>query len=232
MSHRRWMGLLFAVVACSEGRIGGDPFTAGSPMAEKATSAAWLPAPGGLRKLTVAQYQNSVSDLLGPGITVPADLEPDTAQNGFFAIAASHATISPAAAEKLEHAAYDLAAQALAPEHRDQLMPCKPSGVSDAACARQFVQKLGRGAFRRPLTAAELATYVKLATDAATTLKDFHAGLEFALAGLLQSPNFLFRVELGEPDAAGGGRLRYTGYELALVRALEHHAGCRAADCR
>ncbi|MET0390049.1 MAG: DUF1588 domain-containing protein [Polyangiales bacterium] len=228
--RRSLVGLLAVIAACTSGLIEqpSEPFRApdGSPSLPGAEAPGggasggagsddFAPAAARLRKLTVEQYQNSVSDLLGEGITVPTDLEPDTAQNGFYAIGASNATVSPAAAEKFERAAYDVAAQALAPDHRKDLVPCTPAATSDSGCARKFVQKLGLRAFRRPLTDAELTTFVKLADDAAKTLNDFHAGLEFALAGLLQSPSFLFRAELGEPDPDDAKRLRYTSYELA-----------------
>jgi hypothetical protein len=55
-------------------------------------SSVFAPAPATLRKLTVEQYRNSVQDLLGPGLDLPSDLEPDTAQNGFIAIGAARAT--------------------------------------------------------------------------------------------------------------------------------------------
>jgi len=197
------------------GAASGPGTSTGSAGSGASTGSAPKPAAATLRKLTVEQYQNSVHDLLGADIKVADDLEPDTAQNGFFAVGASNATISPAGAEKLERVAYDVAAQALAPARRAQLVPCTPAAVSDSSCARKFVQKLGRRAFRRPLTDAELNRYTKLADDSAGALKDFHAGLEFALAGLLQSPNFLFRVELGEPDAKDPARRAYTPFELA-----------------
>ena len=175
------------------------------------------PAPGGLRKLTVEQYENSVRDLLGAHVQLPPDieLESDVAQNGFYAVAASNATLSPAATEKLEQAAYALAAQALGSPHRADLVPCTPAAVTDRACAEKFLKDFGRRAFRRPLAAAELTRYLKIADSAAQTLGDFYQGLEFAVAGVLQSPNFLFRVELGEPDPENSARLRYSSYELA-----------------
>jgi hypothetical protein len=82
----------------TDGGIANDPNHPG-------TSATFVPAAAALRKLTVAQYQSSVRDLLGQGsasndITVPTDLEADTAVNGFFAIGAAKATVSPVAAEK------------------------------------------------------------------------------------------------------------------------------------
>lgn len=175
------------------------------------------PAPATLRKLTVEQYQNSVHDVLGADLQLPPEisLEADASQNGFFAVAASNATISPAAAEKLEQAAYALAAQALTSARRARLVPCKPAATSDSKCAETFLKSFGRRAFRRPLSADELARYTKIADSSAQALGDFYQGLEFAVAGVLQSPNFLFRVELGEPDPGDKTRLRYTGYELA-----------------
>jgi hypothetical protein len=182
-----------------------------------APSGAIEPAPAALRKLTVEQYENSVHDLLGPDVELPSSLqlEADVAQNGFYAVGASNATISPAAAEKLEQAAYALAAQALSSAHRAGFVPCAPSATSDSACAQKFLKDFGRRAFRRPLEAAELTRYAKIADDSAKALGDFYQGLEFAVAAVLQSPNFLFRVELGEPDPSDARRLRYTSYELA-----------------
>lgn len=234
------LALWLSVVACSTGQIeDAEGFGLGPAASGEDPSLppqVLVPGPGGgavvdpgvsgaaaaltlpnarMRKLTLEQYRNSVSDVLGAGIVVPSDLEPDTAQNGFYAVAASNATISPAAAEKLERSAYDVAAQALAPAHRASLVPCQPTGVSDAACARAFVTSVGRRAFRRPLTELELTRYTTIASTSATTLGDFHAGLEFALAGLLQSPQFLFRSELGEVDPTDAKRLRFTHYELA-----------------
>jgi hypothetical protein len=188
----------------------------GAPAAGSGKAAStFAPAPASLRKLTVEQYRNSVSDLLGSGVTLPTDLEPDTAQNGFYAIGAAKATISPAAVEKFEQAAYALASQALAPDKRARIVSCTPSGAVDSTCSRTFVKQFGRRAFRRPVSDAEIARYAKLADDSAAALKDFHAGLEFALAGMLQSPNFLFRAELGEPDPSSSARKRYGDYELA-----------------
>jgi hypothetical protein len=41
------------------------------------------------------------------------------------------------------------------------------------------------------------------------------AGLRSALNAILQSPSFLYRVELGAPSAADGGKLKYTDFEMA-----------------
>jgi hypothetical protein len=50
---------------------------------------------------------------------------------------------------------------------------------------------------------------------AAATLKDVNAALMHVTSALLASPNFLYRVELGQPDPAVPGRYRYSGWEMA-----------------
>lgn len=180
-------------------RLAGDPFE---------------PPPAALRRLTVQQYVNSVRELLGD-VELTVELEADTAISGFVSIGAARTTISPTAMEKYELAAYELATQALVPERREAFVGCTPDDVLDTACTQAFVTRLGRRAFRRPLSSDEVARYVGVAEQAAEALGDFHQGLEFAVAGLLLSPNFLFRVELGSPDPVNQALARYDGYELA-----------------
>jgi hypothetical protein len=192
-------------------RTGASPNGAPSP----SDTAAFEPAPAALRRLTIDQYQNTLNDLLGVNVALTTELEPDTASNGFYAIGAARGTISPAAAEKFENAAYEAAKQALVADRRATFVGCTPKAAVDTVCTKQFVEKFGARAYRRPLTAEESTRYVGVAENAAKSLNDFHAGLEFAVAGLLQSPKFLFRVELGEPDPSDAKRLRYNDYELA-----------------
>jgi Protein of unknown function (DUF1592)/Protein of unknown function (DUF1588)/Protein of unknown function (DUF1595)/Protein of unknown function (DUF1587)/Protein of unknown function (DUF1585) len=174
------------------------------------------PAPATLRRLTVAQYQNSVRDLLGGAITTPTDLEPDSQISGFASIAAARVAVSAHATEQFETAALALSHQALADTAtRGSLVKCAPSGPTDGACASQFVTSFGLRAWRRPLTADEVSRYATIATTAGGVLKDFYSGLEYAVAGLLQSPHFLYREELGAPDPSDSSRRVFQSYELA-----------------
>lgn len=97
--------------------------------------------------------------------------------------------------------------------------------TSDAALARVyagtdsagFIKAVGRRAFRRPLTDAEVATYTALFTtgSAMTGSKStFAKGAALVLRALLQSPSFLYRTELG----AAGTPL--SGYEVAAKLSL------------
>jgi hypothetical protein len=175
----------------------------------------FVPVAGALRKLTLAQYRNSVRDILGSEIVVPDNLEADNRVNGYSAIAAAQNTVSPTAAEKLETAAYDIAAQAMKEPLRSRLVTCTPAATVDEACARQTLSSLGLRTFRRALTDAELGRYVGVAGSAATALGDFYQGLEFGIAALLQSLPFLYRVEIGEPDASNAQLRRFNSSELA-----------------
>ncbi len=170
------------------------------------------PEPPTLRRLTSAQFVNSIHDLVGEDVFVPGAIEPDQRLGGFEAVGASTTAVSPRGVEQYEAAAYDIAEQALSPDRRDAIVPCTPGGTADADCAEQFVASFGRRAWRRPLTSAETTRLVGVAGTAAETLGDFHAGLEFAMAALLQSPDFLFRVELGEDTPDGR---RWTDWEMA-----------------
>jgi hypothetical protein len=197
---------------------GGTAGTSQPPSSTLPTPAQFKPAPAGLRRLTVAQYRNSVADLLGPGVTVPTDFEADTALSGFASIGAALVSLSPHLVEQLETAALSVAHQALSDTAmRAALVGCDPPATTatDDACVTQFITKLGRRAWRRPLAADEIAAYVKLVNGVQTSMQSFFGGLEYGLAGLLESPHFIYREELGAPLAGNAATLAFDDHELA-----------------
>lgn len=80
--------------------------------------------------------------------------------------------------------------------------------------ARQIVSALMRRAYRRPVTEADvqgpLALYRKARADG-----DFDAGIEMALAAVLVSPHFLFRVERDPAGVPPNTVYRISDIELA-----------------
>jgi hypothetical protein len=176
----------------------------------------FVPQASSLRRLTIPQYTNSIHDLLGASIAVPSDFEEDTALSGFASIGAAAVGLSAHIVEQFETASLNIAKQALSNmATRGALVGCTPAGVTDDTCTRQFIQTIGRRAWRRPLSDAELGQYAGVAKNAQTVLNDFYGGLQYALAGILQSPHFLYREELGTPDPAVPTRVVFNDHELA-----------------
>ena len=173
--------------------------------------------PVALRRLTAEQFERSIHDALGEHVTVPSRIDPDDRREGLFAVGSSFASVTPSGFEKYEAAASAVAEQALDEAHRDDLVQCQPESPasSDEECARAFVERIGRRLFRRSLTAEEASARVAIANEAANELDDFYAGLELALISVLASPEFLFRVEVAEPDSTDPSRMRLTSVSMA-----------------
>ena len=153
-----------------------------------------------LRRLTVAQYQNVISDVFGPDLLVPSNLEPDIVVEGFRSLGASISSISPVGVERYESSSFVLAEQIIAePERLTAYFPCDLSGTPSLNCQSQGIEALGLRLWRRPLQSDEslrlneLLQTIELETDLLT-------GLEYTIAAMLQSPHFLYRVEMNTTD--------------------------------
>jgi hypothetical protein len=167
--------------------------------------------------VTTDQYLNSVRHVFGPGIELQLQFPPFERTEGLLANGAAIAGISGSQLEQFQGAGATVAAQVVDPTHRDFTIPCKPvkDEEADDACASNFLSKVGRLLYRRPLSDDELAVFVTSAGAGAKSLKDFYAGLEAALEAMLISPEVLFVVERAEPDPQNTGRLRLDAYSLA-----------------
>jgi hypothetical protein len=172
------------------------------------------PGPVAMRRLTESQYRATVADVLGEDVVVAGRFEPDQRIAGLLAVGSSSVSVTPSGFEQYDAIARGVAAQALDPAHRGTLVPCEPRGTTDDGCAARFLREVGRRLLRRPLADADLEPWLAVARDAGAELGDFHAGLEVALAALMLSPEFLFRVETSEPDPETGGQ-RLTSLAMA-----------------
>jgi hypothetical protein len=169
------------------------------------------------RRLSQEQYRQIVSDIFGPTIKVGGRFEPDIRRDGLLAMGASQVSVTASGLEEYDKIARNVAAQVVGESNRDTLIPCKPANAKapDDACASQFLSETGRMLYRRPLTAEELASRVKVANDAAVGLKDFYSGLGISLSTMLESPKFLFRQEIAETDPDHAGQYRMDAYSKA-----------------
>ena len=201
---------VFAACYTGDGTSAGDPNATHDP--QGGASSCTTPSPGAapLRRLTQSQYDNTVRDLLGD-TTHPGTGFPPDATNGEFSNATS-LTVSPLLAQGYQSAAEALAAKAVT--NKATLLPCDPQTAGEDACAKQFIQKFGRRAYRRPLTPDELTALVSLyaANKQGGT---FDEGIQAVIEALLQSGSFLYRVEYGAIDKAQANVVPLTGYEMA-----------------
>lgn len=175
--------------------------------------APFAPAEPALPRLTSAQYRNVITDLFGAEVAVP-ELEADQRPYSFSIIGASTTTVSEHGVDLYSQAAFKIARSVFSDTaRREKLVGCSPATPLDDACLTQFLQQLGARAWRRPVTPDELTRYSALA-DSVGREQPWTA-LEYVTAAILQSPSFLYRVELGEPDAEKPGWRRYSAYEMA-----------------
>ena len=76
-----------------------------------------------------------------------------------------------------------------------------PAGPHSLLCARVDLANLARRAYRRPVTSAEVDGLVRFVQMALDQGDSFDQGMQVALAAILVSPHFLFRIE-EQPDPA------------------------------
>ena len=176
------------------------------------------PMPGGpatMRLISADQYANTMHTLFGEDIDVRVNFPSLQRKQGLVSLSASTAAMTSGALEQFDRGARAIAAQVLDEAHRPTLVPCTQRAASDQECASKFFARVGRFLYRRPLTAAELQTYVAMADKAAQSTGDFYAGLSFSLAGMLTSPEFLYITEIAEPDPDRPGRYRLDAFSKA-----------------
>jgi hypothetical protein len=221
LSPATLIGCLGVVVAACVGTIGdggnagssgGGPGGSGTgPTGSTSAALCTTPNPGSapLRRLTQSEYNNTVRDLLGD-TTQPANSFPPDQQVGDFSNTATALTVPPLLAQGYETAAEALATTAVA--NLTSLLPC--AAAADDACAQTFIQTFGQRAYRRPLTSDEQTGLFGLYTANKTAI-DFNHGIQSVIEAVLQSAQFLYRVEFGDVSMAQGTVVPVAPYEMA-----------------
>lgn len=164
-----------------------------------------------LRRLNHAEFRNTVRDLLGETGPIVDSFPPNEEGLGFSNNADAQ-FVSGLLAENYMTAAETMATHAIA--KLDAIQPCDTVSKGEDACARLFVQNFGRRVFRRPLSDAEVTRFIGLyglGRNGAT----YEEGISVVLQAMLQSPNFLYRVEDGVPPQPGQSVVLLTSFEMA-----------------
>jgi len=178
----------------------GDPSVPSEPLAQCDT-----PGPRTVRRLTAKQYDNTLNALVGDGKPVDQVL-PDPANLGFH-LDADALLVSDLTAELLMNYSERVAAWAV----ENRLNDIAHCTNHDQNCHRQFIEEVGRQAFRQTPNEAQMSRYLAMfeAEDS------FETGMAVVLATMLQSPYLLYRRELGEQDPDHPGQFRLTALEMA-----------------
>lgn len=177
-----------------------------------AVSMSGMPIYSRFLRLTNSQWENSVRDIL--------KLSSPTGQSDQFLHAVPGTTdfdnnervvvVNNDNWSDFQSASEAVAAQVTA---TDQALKAVVNTTDPAT----FIKTFGRRAFRRDLTAAEVTSYTTLYTTGSTysgTQSAFTKGASLVITAMLQSPNFLYRMEMGDNGAP------LSGYEMAAKLSL------------
>ncbi len=187
--------------------VQGDVETTSLPQAEID------PGPSYLRRLTNAEYNATLHDLLAEDGDVldraaSFDFVPDTRVLGFESNA-TNVSMSRAVFERYLDAAQSISSDVVASAATsERVLGC---AEPTSECLQSFIVNFGLRAYRRPLESEEISELTALANTAVGAAQ----GARMVLQHFLLSPNFLFRVEQGAPDSEHPTLLKLTGYELA-----------------
>ena len=199
------------VTAGTGGIASGSGGSAGGPMTPPG-------APAGvatpvLRRLSRIEYNNTVRDLVGTTITLPTDVADDLGAE--FDTVGSALSLSPKYVRAYEETARAIVDDLFAgdPARLAAIVSCdvESGGIT---CAESVLSTFARRAFRRPVTADELSPLLhplSVATEVGASATD---GLKAALAAVLMSPHFVFKLEI-DPDPTSPALRRLTPHELA-----------------
>jgi hypothetical protein len=234
---------LALLTACASGSEGGERSVFESPSTpDPATGMGDVPMPGTtpvdntgtsepmscegginpgrapLRRLTRFEYNNTVRDLFGD-TTQPANLLPPEELGNGFGNDADKISVSSLLAEQFGIVAEGIATRATAtPEALVRLAPCA-SALTDAtedACARTLIDNVASQAFRRPLSTEESDELFALEQSLRASVgATFASAISGVIQAILQSPDFLYRVEFGVPDPVNPDVRRPSGDEMA-----------------
>lgn len=147
------------------------------------------------RRLSSVEYHNIISDVFGLSIDALVSFPPDEETMGFDNNARA-LQASPIHVERYFEAAEIVAARAVrmvVPE-----LDCDLAGV-EPTCLTQWIGDIGLRLWRRPLETEEIARMLDLFNEGLEADETELTALSRVLEALLQSPFFLYRIEIGTP---------------------------------
>jgi hypothetical protein len=142
---------------------------------------------------------------------VPKSFPADSRLDG-FANGADRLAVSSLLTEYYYKAAAELSGEVL--RRSAEFVGCPVAELGAGTCLADFIKSFAGKAWRRPTTDDDVAKLRKVYATSATAT-DPPTGLRMVVEAIVLSPNFLFRTELGAPNAGAGKVIALTDYELA-----------------
>jgi hypothetical protein len=163
-------------------------------------------------RLTHTQYRNTLLDVFGYAGRALDSLPADARVDG-FANRSDGLGVPSLLLEHYLRVSDEVAARVL--ERSGEFLGCPVAQLGQGSCLADFLKTVGRKAWRRGLTDTEVGELQAVFKTAAADGPE--SGLKSVIEGLLASPSFLFRTELGGQGAPGaaGGTTRLTDEEIA-----------------
>ena len=166
-----------------------------------------------LSLLTRAQYDATISDLLGDNSQPASTFPPENEVSGFNNNTEVHIT-NPLLVEQFMNAAEGISHRAVAAK-LDTLAPCADTSTEQrASCGVSFINNFGKRAFRRPLTSDEAVAFKTLFNGLNAT-RGYSMAVELTMQAILQSPQFLYRMDSLRPPTFETGAVALDSYQIA-----------------
>jgi len=174
--------------------------------------------PARIRRLTDREYDAAVQLLLGTS-QAPAvnTFTPDSRQAGFTVNDAQR--VDPVLAKQLSDSATALVTEARGNGKLASLAPCANGTSGGEACAKTFIQSFGSAAYRRALTADEVASLVTI-YHAGADGAAYNDGIDLTVRAILQSAGFLYVTEIGDGTPVAGAMVTLTPNETATTLSM------------
>jgi hypothetical protein len=168
------MALLFGACSTEGTAPAPEPTTTAAPATVDTTST----DSAALARLSNAQYDSAVRDLLGVPDLSPSTFPADTSAGDHF--------------EQYFNAADALGEQVFAnPLLVSQLVTCDPAA---SGCTRQIVSSFASRAYRGPMSTADVDRLTQLATDAVAMGETPVNSIKQVVKTVLASPQFIYTV--------------------------------------
>jgi len=106
---------------------------------------------------------------------------------------------------------------------RPMIFVCDPKAIGELPCARQIAQNLAHRAYSRPVTEADVAYLMRFYNEGRLDGQPFDNGVEEIVAGVLASPDFLYRSIRGPSFVPGKTAVKTSEFaltDLELARRL------------